>query len=95
MDVEHIPKNQLSPQMIKRPPATIVHKDPQSYQPCKTNHVENGQEVQSIPSDQLKKDLLNQREDVYHQRCLLNLLCRTPQKNLKWLSSSHPLMLEL
>ena len=42
--VEHIPKKQLSPQMIKRPPATIVHKDPQSYQLGMTNHVENGQE---------------------------------------------------
>ena len=67
MDVEHIAKNQLSPQMIKRPPTTVVHKDPQSYQPGKTDHVENGQEGQSVPSQQLKKDLLHQREDVYHQ----------------------------
>ena len=44
MDVEHIPKNQLSPQMIERPPATFIHKDPQSYQPCKIDHVEYGQE---------------------------------------------------
>ena len=44
MDVEPIPNNLLSPQMIKRPPATVVHKDPQSYQPMKTDHVENGQE---------------------------------------------------
>ena len=42
IDVEPISKNSMSPQMIKRPPATIVHKDPQSYQPVKTNHVENG-----------------------------------------------------
>ncbi len=42
MDVENIPKNQLSPRMIKRPHATIVHKDPQSYQLGKANHVENG-----------------------------------------------------
>ena len=44
MDVEHVPKNQLSSQMIKRPPATVVHKDPQSHQPMKIDHVENGQE---------------------------------------------------
>ena len=67
MDVEHIPKNQLSPQMIKRSPTTVVHKNPQSYQPGKTDHVENRQEGQSIPLQQLKKDLLHQREDVCHQ----------------------------
>jgi uncharacterized linocin/CFP29 family protein len=67
MDVEHIPKKQLSPQKIKGPPTTSVHKDRQLYQPCKTNHVENGQEGQSVPLQQLKKDLLHQREDVYHK----------------------------
>ena len=50
MDVEHAPKNHLSPQMIKRPPATVVHKDPQSYQLVKIDHVENGQEGQREPS---------------------------------------------
>ena len=39
-----------SPQMIKRSPATVVHKEPQSYQPFKIDHVENGQEGQSDPS---------------------------------------------
>ena len=42
MDVEPIPKNKVSPQMIKRPLATAIHKDPQSYQSKKTDHVENG-----------------------------------------------------
>ena len=53
MDVEHVPKNQQSPQMIKRPPKTIVHKDPQSHQPTKIDHVENGHEGQSEPSQKL------------------------------------------
>ena len=68
MDVEPIPKNQLSPQMIKSHPATAIHKDPQAHQPMKTDYVENGQEGQSEPSQQLNKDLLHQREDVDHQR---------------------------
>ena len=38
-----------SPQMIKRPLATVVLKDPQSYQLVKTDHVENAQEGQSEP----------------------------------------------
>ena len=67
MDVEPVPKNQLSPQMIKRPSTTFVHKDSQSYQPMKIDHVENGWEGQSEPLQQLKKDLLHQIEDVYHQ----------------------------
>ena len=67
MNVEHIPKNQLSPQMIKRPLAIIVHKDPKPHQSMKTDHVENGQESQSEPSGQLKKILLHQREDLFHQ----------------------------
>ena len=67
MDVEHIPNNHLCPRMIKRPSATIVHKDPQSYQPCKTDHVENGEEGQSVPSQKLKKGHVHQREDLYHQ----------------------------
>ena len=50
MDVEHVPKNNLSPQMIKRPLANAIYKDPKSYQPVKTNHVENGQEGHSKPS---------------------------------------------
>ena len=67
MYVGHIPKNKLSPQMIKRPPTTFVHKDPQSHQPVKIDHVENGHEGQSEPLRQLKKDLPHQREDVYHR----------------------------
>ena len=67
MNVEPIPKNHMSPQMIKRPPAVVVHKDPQSHQPIKTDHVENGHEGQSEPLQQLTKDLLHQREVVYHQ----------------------------
>ena len=50
MDVKVVPNNQMSPQMIKRPSATTIHKDPQSHQPVKTDHVENGQEGQSEPS---------------------------------------------
>ena len=42
-------KEQLSPQMIKRSPTTVVHKDPQSYQLGKTDHVENGQEGLNEP----------------------------------------------
>ena len=53
MYVEHVPKNKVSPQMIKRPPTTVVHKDPQSHQPAKIDHVENGHEGQSEPSQQL------------------------------------------
>ena len=53
--------------MIKRPLATAIHKDPQSHQPIKIDHVENGHDVQSDPSQQPKKDHLHQREDVYHQ----------------------------
>ena len=45
--VEPIPKNHLSPQLIKRPSTTIVHKDPQSYQLVKIDHLENGEEGQS------------------------------------------------
>ena len=45
-DVEPVSRNQKSPQMIKRPLATVVHKD----LPVKTGHVENGQEGQSEPS---------------------------------------------
>ena len=67
MDVEHAPKNKLSPQMKKRPPTTSIHKDPQSHQPMKIDHVENGHEGQSEPLQQLEKDLLQQREDIYHQ----------------------------
>ena len=44
MDVEHVPKNHLSPQMRKRPSTTVVHKDSHSHQPMKTDHVENGHE---------------------------------------------------
>ena len=58
MDVEPIPKNQQSPQMIKRPPTTVVHKNPKSHQRVKTDHVENGHEGQSEPLQQLEKDLL-------------------------------------
>ena len=67
MNVEPVPKNILSPQMTKKPSETIVHKNPQSSQPVKIDHVENGHEGQSEPSQQLKKDLLHQREYVYHQ----------------------------
>ncbi len=66
IDVEPVPKNHLSPQMIKRPPAIVVHKDPQSYQPMKIDHVENRKEGESEPSQQLKRDRHHQREDVYH-----------------------------
>ena len=52
--------------MIKRPSTTDVHKNPQSHQPVKIDHVENGHEGQSEPLQQLKKDHLHQREDVYH-----------------------------
>ena len=45
-----IPKNNLSPQMMKRPLATIVHKYLQSHQSVKIDHVDNGQEGQSEPS---------------------------------------------
>ena len=58
MNVEPIPKNILSPQMIKKPPTISVHKDPQSHQPVKIDHVENGHEGQSEPSQKMEKDCL-------------------------------------
>ena len=42
MYVEPIAKIYLSPQMIKRPRKTVVHKNPKSYQFVKSDHVENG-----------------------------------------------------
>lgn len=50
MNVEPISKNYLSPHLIKRPPTTVVHKDPQSLQPMMIDHVENEQEGQMEPS---------------------------------------------
>ena len=37
-----IPKNHLSPQFIKIPLTIVIHKDPQSHQPIKIDHVEKG-----------------------------------------------------
>ena len=53
MSIENVSKNNLSPQIIKRPPTPIVHKDPQSHQPTKIDHIENGHEGQSKPLQQL------------------------------------------
>ena len=44
MFVEIVPMNHMSSQLIKRPLTTIVHKDPQSHQPIKIDHVKNGHE---------------------------------------------------
>ena len=53
MSVECVPMNHLSPQLIKRPLTIAIHKDPQSCQTVKIDHVENGHEGQSEPSQQL------------------------------------------
>ncbi len=53
MSIEPIPMNLLSPQLIKRPLKIVVHKDKQSCQPVKINHVENGHDSQSEPLQQL------------------------------------------
>ncbi len=53
MSIEPVLLNHLSPQMTKSPPLISIHKDPQSRQPMKIDHVENGHEGQSEPSQQL------------------------------------------
>lgn len=50
----------------KSPPATIVSKDPQSCQTQRNDQVEN-YKGQCSPSQKIKKDSPQQREDEFYQ----------------------------
>ena len=76
MSVEHVSKTQISHLKIKWPPSFVVSKDIPSCQPQRIDQVKNKDEGQK-----LKEDHLHRREDEFHQQCLPNVQCRTPQTN--------------
>lgn len=65
IDVEHHPKTWVS--SLRMSPPNFDPKYPHSCQTIRNDHVENEQEDQSVPSQQLKKNQLYQREDEYTQ----------------------------
>ena len=64
--------------------------DPNSYQSMKNDYVEEEEEGKKVPSQQLKKNYLHQREDVWNQYCHLDLKWGILQKKIVCLIEIDP-----